>query len=81
MLVLMCSICLEPMNQRVLRLQCQHYFHYQCYIQHRLRGVQRRLCPVCRSTARVDQLDLEDTTEPTLVSQVWFQILVFLGQF
>eukprot|EP00758_Cryptobia_borreli_P002100 Tbor_TRINITY_DN2782_c0_g1::TRINITY_DN2782_c0_g1_i1::g.15248::m.15248 len=42
-----CAICLEPLVEggRVLKIQCQHTFHYPCIIQWLARTNQ---CPVCR---------------------------------
>jgi hypothetical protein len=40
-----CSICLEPLNNNVIKTKCNHYFHKGCILQSL---VIKKDCPLCR---------------------------------
>ncbi len=39
-----CSICIEPFNGLVHKLECNHSFHYECLTQ-----LKTEICPLCRT--------------------------------
>ena len=41
-----CSICLVQMQENIVQLECQHYFHQQCIDKW---FKQKSICPLCRS--------------------------------
>ncbi len=49
-----CSICADPIQegQRVVRLQCRHVFHGECYEQG-IRSGAMESCPNCRGSSRI----------------------------
>lgn len=43
-----CSICLEPLEEHVLTLECTHKFHSQCMLKYIETKKNNAECPLCR---------------------------------
>ena len=50
-----CSICLDNINDYVVKTCCAHYFHYDC-----IRQIKNNKCPMCRSTLNDRKIDFCD---------------------
>jgi hypothetical protein len=50
-----CCICLEDMEEDILKLSCNHTYHYDCVIKMFHRGFTR--CAMCRREINIEALD------------------------
>lgn len=53
-----CVICLEEIqNESMTKLQCNHSFHLECYLENVIKSDNSNNCAVCRSNVNVNILD------------------------
>ena len=53
-----CAICLEPLGETSVQLQCNHLFHEPC-----IQQWQRQHCPLCRASTEEMEVQTLHSTE------------------
>ena len=72
MKIMECSICLLPIENRLVDLMCKHMFHAHCLKRHQQQSTTKKQCPYCRTRIRVGNMDTMSTGTSPLIEQVSF---------